>query len=80
MNLVTNNLTQPQTIGEQTLPAGAQIVVETIDKRTRGLAERGFISIQKIEDDAFGGEAATTTAATAVDTDKTQKGSQKEKK
>lgn len=49
MHSIVNNMTQPQTIGEVTLPSGGQIEVESVDKRTRGLEKRGFVSINKIE-------------------------------
>lgn len=49
MFTVTNNLTQPIPVGEKVLAAGDQLEVEATDKKLRGLAERGFVSITKIE-------------------------------
>lgn len=75
MYLITNLLTQPQSIGEETLPAGEQIAVESVTKRMRGLAERGFVLIQKVEEDVF-----DQTPAKPAETKPTVNNSKKEQK
>lgn len=64
MYFIKNNLNQPQTIGEQTLPADGQIEVETADKKLRGLDARGFISITKIEPESNPAAAGNQTSKT----------------